>query len=160
MRRLVVLLAFLSLPAAADCINDSQIFSCQVGAKTLEICHWKGDLIYTFGPDAKPDLTIAEPLETAQFTPWPGVGSAIWEMIAFTNDGHTYEVYTSVERDPGADQTLQGGVSVVKDDTQVAELACDPGTASNSLDVIWDLKESIGQCWDFETISWQATCSN
>ena len=160
MRHLVFLVAFLPLPAAAACPSESQVFSCTIKGKALDICHWKGALIYKFGPDAKPDLTIAEPLETVQFTPWPGVGSAIWEMVAFRNEGHVYEVYTSVERDPGADQTLQGAVNVIKDETMIAELRCDPGTASNSLEVIWDLKEAIGQCWEFDSQSWQTTCNN
>jgi hypothetical protein len=159
MRHLALILAVLPVSALA-CQNDSDVFSCQVGKKVLEICHWKGALIYSFGAPGTPDLTIAQPLETAEYTPWPGVGSAIWEMVTFQNQGHVYEVVTSVDRDPGGDQTLQGGVFVTKDEALVAEVRCDPGTASNALDVIWELKESIGQCWDFETISWQTTCSN
>lgn len=160
MRQLAFLLAFLPLPAAADCLPGGTVFSCQMGGKTLEICNETDVLIYNFGPPGAPELIIAEPLETVTFTPWPGVGSAIWEMVTFQNEGHVYEVVTSVDRDPGGDQTLQGGVYVTKDDTMIAELYCDPGTASNALDVLWDLKESIGQCWDFETTSWQTTCSN
>lgn len=157
--RAAVLLLLLSAPAQAACQNDSQVFSCQIKGKTLDICHWKGALIYTFGPDAKPDLTIAEPLETVEFTPWPGIGGSIWETVAFRNEGYSYEVFTSVERDPDAVQGLQGGVTVIKDGAVVADLACDPGTPSNSLDVIFDLKESIGQCWDFDSRSWQTTCN-
>ena len=159
MRHLALLLAVLPVPALA-CQNDAEVFSCKVGKKVLEICHWKGALIYSYGTPGKPDLTIAEPLETARYTPWPGVGSSIWEAVAFENAGHVYEVVTSVDRDPGGDQSLQGGVYVTRNETLVAEVRCDPGTASNSLEVIWDLKESIGQCWDFDSQSWQTSCSN
>jgi hypothetical protein len=159
MRHLALLLAVLPFPALA-CQNDSEVFSCQVGKKVLEICHWKGALIYSFGGKGNPDLTIAEPLETVEFTPWPGIGGSIWETVAFPNKGYTYEVWTSVERDPEATTGLEGGVNVLQGDNVVANLTCDPGTASNSLDVIFALKESIGQCWDFDSQSWQTACSN
>ena len=67
---------------------------------------------------------------------------------------------TSVDRDPGGDGTLQGVVSVTQNEAMVAELKCDPGSASNSLDVVWDLKESIGQRWKFASQSWRYTCNN
>lgn len=156
---LALLLTLLPLPAAAGCANDSEVFSCTIKGKPLQICHWKGALIYNCGPVAAPELSIAEPLETALYSPWPGVGSAIWESVAFPNKGYAYEVWTSVERDPEATTGLMGGVNVLQGDGLVAQLDCDPGTPSNSLDVIWDLKESIGQCWDFDSQSWQRGCN-
>lgn len=158
MRALPLLLTLLPLPAAAACPNDSEIFSCRVEGKPLQICHWKGALIYNYGPEAAPELSLAEPLESITFTPWPGVGGAIWESLAFPNEGYTYEVWTSIERDPEATTGLQGGVNVLQGESLVAKLTCDPGTASNSLDLIWRLKESIGQCWDFDSQSWQRGC--
>jgi hypothetical protein len=157
--RLILALALLAAPANAACQNDTEVFSCRIGQKTLEICHWKGALIYKFGPEAKPDLTIAEPLETALYTPWPGIGSSIWETVAFPNQGYTYEVWTAVERDPEATTGLEGGVTVLQGESIVAQLACDPGTPSNPLDMIFGLKESIGQCWDFDSRSWQTACN-
>jgi hypothetical protein len=156
---LAVLVVFLPLVAQAECQNDAQVFSCKVGKKTLQICHWKGALIYQFGPKDKWELSIAEPLETIDFTPWPGIGRYIWETVAFRNEGYTYEVRTSAERGPDATDGLQGGVHVLQGDATVAEVTCDPGTPSNSLDVIYDLKESIGQCWDFDTRRWQTACN-
>ena len=158
--RAALLLALLAAPANAACQNDSEVFSCTIKGKPLEICHWKGALIYNYGPKAKPELSIAEPLETVTFTPWPGVSSSIWETVAFQNKGYTYEVWTSVERDPEATSGRSGGVRVMQGDKTVAELDCDAGTASNSLDVIYDLKEGIGQCWEFETQSWKTSCNN
>jgi hypothetical protein len=159
MRNLILALALVAAgPTWATCQNDSQIFSCQVGTKTLQICHWKGALIYQYGPEDNWELSIAEPLETIEFTPWPGIGGDIWELVAFQNNGYVYEVGTSVERNPEATTGLQGGVNVFKGDTLVTELTCDPGTASNSLDVIFDLKESVGQCWDFDSKTWQTDC--
>lgn len=158
MRALALFLALLPLPAAAACQNDTEVFSCSIGAKRVQICHWKGALIYSFGSEGMPELSIAEPLETVAYTPWPGVGSAIWETVTFPNSGYAYEVWTSAERDPEATTGLQGGVNVMQGDSIVAQLTCDPGTASNSLDAIYALKESIGQCWDFESRTWTSFC--
>lgn len=160
MRRLALLLAVLPLPAAADCSPGETVFSCQMGAKALEICNETDTLIYRFGPEAAPEMLIAEPLESVNFTPWPGVSSNIWETVAFFNEGYTYEVWTAVERDPEVTTGQQGGVRVLIGDEMVADLECDPGTPSNSLDVIWDLKEGVGMCWDFGNQSWQYTCEN
>lgn len=160
MRRIACLLAVLPQPAMADCPTGGQVFSCQIGAKALEICHVGNDLTYAFGPKGAPELTITESLKTVNFTPWPGVGSNIWETVIFVTDDHAYEVWTSVARDPEASDGLQGGVRVLNGEELVAELTCDPGTASNALDVIWDLKESVGMCWDFASISWKTVCNN
>jgi len=160
MRCIAVLLSVLPLPAIADCPAGGQVFSCQVGAKALEICHVGDDLTYAFGPRGAPELTITEPLKTVNFAPWPGVGSNIWEAVIFVNDDYAYEVWTSVAREPEATKGLQGGVRVLNGEEMVAELTCDQGTASNALDVIWDLKESVGMCWEFASISWKTSCNN
>ena len=89
--RAALLLALLATPASATCQGD-EAFSCQIGKKTLEVCYWKGALIYSYGREGKPELTIAEPLETAAYTPWPGIGRAIWDTVSFQNEGNTYEV--------------------------------------------------------------------
>ena len=150
--RAALLLAVLAAPAHAACQGDMG-FSCQIGTKSLDVCYWKGMLTYLYGPDGKPELAISEPFETVAFTPWPGISSSLWETVAFQNDGYTYEVWTSVERDPESTEPRSGGVRVMQGQTTVAELDCDPGTAT-SMDVLYDLKDGIGQCWDMESQSW------
>lgn len=150
--RAALLLVVLAAPAHAACQGD-EAFSCQIGAKTLEICYWKGMLTYRFGPEGKPELMLNEPLETVAFTPWPGIGSSLWETVAFRNEGYIYEVWTSVERDPEATEPRAGGVRVMQGTDTVAELACDRGTAT-PMDTLYDLKDGIGQCWDMEAQSW------
>jgi hypothetical protein len=150
--RAALLLALLAAPAHAACQGD-EAFSCQIGKKTLEVCYWKGMLTYAYGPKGKPELFLNEPLETVAFTPWPGIGSSLWETVAFQNDGYTYEVWTSVERDPEATEPRSGGVRVMQGDATVAELTCDPGTAT-PMDALYDLKDGIGQCWNMETRTW------
>lgn len=154
--RAALLLLTLASPAQAACQGDTA-FSCQIGTKTLEVCYWRGSLIYAFGPDNAPELTIAQPLETAAYTPWPGVGRAIWESVAFQNQGTTYEVWSSFDR---LDETavLEGGVHVLEGDTLLATLTCNTGSVAPTLFAISDLKAGIGQCWDFDTQAWTTAC--
>lgn len=160
MRRIAVLIALLPFPAAADCAGGEEVFTCQIGEKHLEICHVGDDLTYAFGPQGNPDLRISESLTTVSFTPWPGVGSAIWESVAFVNDGYAYEVWTSQERNGEENTPLEGGINVLNGEDLVAELRCDADTASQPLEGVWDLKESVGLCWEFSSFSWKTTCDN
>lgn len=154
--RAALLFALLATPASAACPGGT-VFSCRIGAKVLEVCHAADALTYVFGREGKPELTLSQPLETAAYTPWPGIGRAIWDSLAFSNDGITYEVWTSVERMDEAAQ-LEGGVNVIEGETHLASLTCDPGTPSQSLDVIYELKSEIGQCWDFDAKAWTRSC--
>lgn len=150
--RATLLLALLAAPANAACQGD-EAFSCEIGKKTLEICYWKGMLTYAYGPEGKPELFLNERLETVAFTPWPGIGSSIWDTVAFQNAGTTYEVWTSVERDPEATEPRTGGVRVLQDNKTLAELTCNRGSAT-PMDGISDLKAGIGQCWNMEAQTW------
>ena len=156
----VLLLTLLPLPAFADCAGGEEVFTCQIGAKSLEICHQGTDLTYAFGPKGTPDLALTESLTTVNFTPWPGAGGAIWDTLAFQNDGYTYEVWAEQERTGEDDAPLLAGISVLKGEERVAELSCDPGTPSQLLEGIWDLKESVGLCWEFSSYSWKIACDN
>ncbi|MDP3194900.1 hypothetical protein [Tabrizicola sp.] len=152
MRTALLLALLAAAPAHAACQGD-EAFSCQIGTKTLEVCYWKGMLTYAYGPQGKPELFLNERLETVDFTPWPGIGSSMWETVVFQNDGYTYEVWTSVERDPEATEPRSGGVRVLKGDAIVAELSCNRGTAT-PMDGLNDLKAGIGQCWDMDSRTW------
>jgi hypothetical protein len=158
MRSLFLALTLLAAPAHAACQPDGEIFSCQIGKKTLEVCHEGGALVYRFGPKGKAELTLSEPLETVTFNPWPGIGRYIWESIDFKNGDFIYRVYTSVERGPDATTGLIGSVTVYEGETELAYLACDDGTPTNSLDRVYDLKQSVGQCWDYASETWISTC--
>ena len=156
--RAALLLLALATPAQAACPNESEIFSCTIDGKPLQLCHWKGALIYNYGPVEKPELSLSQPLQTIHFTPWPGVSGTIWESVIFPNQDYAYEVWTSIDRDPQATTGLQGGINVLQGDSLVAQLLCDRGTPSQSLDVIYGLKQSIGQCWDYDSQSWTNIC--
>lgn len=154
--RAALLLFLLTAPAHAACPGDT-VSSCRIGAKVLEVCHAEGALTYAFGPEGRPELTIAQPLDTAAYTPWPGIGRAIWDSLTFTNQGTTYEVWTSFDRMDEAAQ-LEGGVNLLEGETVLATLACDRGSVSTSLDMVSELKAGIGQCWDFDAKVWTSSC--
>lgn len=155
--RTALVLVLLASPLHAAC-QDEEVFSCQIGAKRVEVCASQGVITYRFGPEGKPELTLSEPLETIAFTPWPGIGSGLWETVAFRNDGYTYEIGTSVERDPDSTEPRAGGVRVMQGDVALAELTCDRGTAT-PMDLLYDLKDGIGQCWDMEAQAWGDACN-
>ena len=158
--RIALAFAVLAAPAAADCLPEGGVFACQIGDKRLEICHETEIITYSFGPPGQPEMMITEPMESVDFLPWPGVSNSIWETVTFTNDGYGYEVWTAQERTAEEDSPLEAGVRVMQGDTLVAELTCDPGTPSNSLEMIWDLKEAVGMCWEFSSQSWKTACDN
>jgi hypothetical protein len=154
--RAAILLAFLAAsvsgPTFAACQGEA-VFSCPIGKKTLAICHAKGLLTYSFGRIGKPELTISEPLETVAYTPWPGIGRAIWDAVAFENEGVTYEVWSSFDKmDENA--VLEGGINVMQGDKTLASLTCDKGSVERGLETISDLKAGIGQCWNYDSRTW------
>jgi hypothetical protein len=157
--RAALLLALLPLPAFADCAPDEALFHCQIGRKTLQVCAAGDRLTYDFGPAGKPELSLSVRLAEADFTPWPGIGRTIWDEIAFYNDGATYRVWVALEKqlDPEEPEPeLQGGVHVSRGGADLANLTCNPGSVLSLLDTIHDLKTGIGQCYDRESLRWQA----
>ena len=155
--RAALLLILLAAPAHAACPGDT-VFSCPIGKKTLDICHSNDLLTYQFGAKGKPELIISEPLETVAYTPWLGIGRAIWDSVAFENEGVTYEVWSSFDKmDESA--VLEGGINVMEGDKTLATLTCNKGSVGMALDTISELKAGIGQCWDFETRAWTTACN-
>jgi hypothetical protein len=151
--RAALILALLAATSASAACQGDEAFSCKIGQKTLEVCYWKGMLTYSYGRDGKPELILTEPLETVAYTPWPGLGRAIWDTVAFRNAGVTYEVWTSFDKmDENA--VLEGGVYVMEGETMLASPTCDRGSVAHGLDTISFMKAGIGQCWEPETQSW------
>lgn len=69
MRALTILVTPLPLPAAAACQTESKSFSCTFEGKLVQLFDWNGALIDNFRPTKKPELRVAEPLETVAYTP-------------------------------------------------------------------------------------------
>lgn len=156
MRALFLIL--LPLPAMAQCPQQTFV-SCPVGGGDwLEVCIGGGGFTYAFGPRQAPELALAVPMAAGTVTPWPGVGSAIWSSVGFPNGGYTYEVWSSVDRNPDAPNP-QGGVNVLRGDDLLAQFTCEPGTVSTPAFTLEDAMAGAGFCWDLETRAWlQGQC--
>lgn len=149
--RASLLLAVLATPANA--CQEETGFSCSLGEKVLEVCLWQGDLIDSHGRVGLPELTIAAPLDTVDYSPWPGIGRAIWVTVTFLNEGIAHDVRTSVDKMDKA-AALEGGVNVLKVEAMPASLTCDPGRATHGLEGISGMKAAIGEYRDFDNRSW------
>ncbi|MGL4234572.1 hypothetical protein [Tabrizicola sp.] len=133
MRHLALLVTLLAAaPAHAACKADLEVFSCKIGKKTVEVCYWKDNLTYSYGTASKTEMFLTNGI----FTPWPGIGSSIWQSVAFSNKGYTYEVWSSVERNPATTKGVQAGVNVLKGGNLQAQLNCTPGTLRENFDLI------------------------
>jgi len=154
MHRLALLLAVLPLPALA-CPQGESLLSCPIGKKDLTVCLTDGAVSYSFGPKAAPELTLSSAISDAAYTPWPGVGSAMWDTLAFANKDITYEVWTSVERDPDSLRGYQGGVNVLRGETVLAQLTCAEGSVKGDMYAVFEAKEAAGQCWNHGDQTWQ-----
>lgn len=154
--RHIALLGLLTLtPAWADCAGEV-IFACKIKTKTLELCLTADALRYTFGK-GQPDLTITTPLPQLDYTPWNGIGRSMWEAVRFENRGVTYEVWSSIdklmdENDPAP--IWSGGVIVSRGDATLAQLVCTTPPEPPFIDVLYDAKTAVGQCWNFDRRAW------
>ncbi|MBW7922507.1 MAG: hypothetical protein H3C51_10445 [Rubellimicrobium sp.] len=140
------------LPAAAECAPGGLVFSCQIGAKVLELCRKADNITYSFGPPGAPELRLSAPLVTLDYEPWPGIGSSVWEQVTFGNGGYSYTVWTRTDRNFDG---LNAGIEVSRGASSVASLYCDAGSASNQLyDTLYAMKESVGLCWGGPNDGW------
>ncbi len=119
----------------------------------------EGDADLPVRPRGAPELALNATFADADFTPWPGIGRTMWNELAFHNDGVTYTVWSSLEKQLEENQPepqVEGGVHVTQGDAELASLTCNPGSVRAALDTIWDIKTMIGQCWNYEANRWQA----
>jgi hypothetical protein len=153
--------------AVAACLPQEQTFmTCTIASngKALSVCFDPDRVHYRFGPqDQPPELALSVSMADIAYTPWPGVGRAIWESVAFPNNGYVYQVFAGFDRmiqpdDP--ENPAFGGVHVLRDDQIIAELRCAP----DALDFTWgeDLfqaKQAAGLTYDMTTQSWVAAAA-
>ncbi len=130
----------------------------------MQVCYDAGAAHYSYGPRGGPaELALSESYDTLGYTPWPGVGRAIWEAVTFTNGQYTYMVSGGVDRMFGDEVDTDnpypqfGSVTVSKGDDFLAEFTCDRATTSFSWsDNLFDYKEAAGFEWDDRDSSWKA----
>ena len=140
--------------------------SCMIenSTKELSVCFTTETAFYRFGPVGEtPELELVEPVETLNYTPWPGVGRSIWESVQFHNAEYSYEVAAGFER-PWGEEVYEdvpernfGGVVVRRNGKELTDLSCD----RRSVDFTWtedlsDAKRLWGYNWDTHNRVWVA----
>ncbi len=168
MRVLITVLALSAGAANAKCPAGQAVFiSCQIEARktVVKVCLGADRATYSYGPQGgPPELTLSEPLVSLGYTPWPGVGRAIWEDVTFTNGAYSYTVFGGFDRMFGDETEADhptphfGGVTVRQDDRIIAELTCDRRMTDYGAfggDPIYEAKTAAGQEWDDRAQIWR-----
>ncbi len=169
MRILVASLALLIIPQTtfAECATPEDTFlSCTFsnGKKAVDVCVDGDMLTYRFGRIGKaPDLALSVPVVDADYTPWPGIGRAIWETVTFQNGKTSYVVAGVIDRQFSDDEKdevqaeISGLIDVNEGEETLATLECDAGSVEFAYGgSIYDAKTAAGQCYNLEEQRWES----
>ena len=69
------------------------------------------------------------------------------------NGAYSYEVYSSIERNPENPQ-VRGGVEVFQNGQPVASVQCDAGSVVTNIDALYEMREAAGLCYDPSSFGW------
>jgi len=118
------------------------LFHCKIQGSSREvtICDLpNGQYLYRYGkPGQAPELEIQSKQEDVVYTPWNGVGSAIWARLGFRNKGYFYDVGRSIQK--GGESQPEGFLDIYEpgNDTPIGTKQCQTGTVQGDLDGLWD----------------------
>jgi hypothetical protein len=165
---IALLTIFATAPMAfAECTTPQDTFlSCTFsnGRKAVDVCVEGGNMTYRFGPVGKvPDLVLSVPVVDVDYTPWPGIGRAIWETVTFQNGKTSYVVAGVIERrfseeeNDEPESAISGLINVVEGEETLATLDCDAGSVVFAYGgSIYDAKTAAGQCYNLEEQQWES----
>ena len=120
-------LLLMNLHAAAQTSPATHIlFYCKTdNQKSISVFKQGANLIYQYGMDLdKPELHLVHPEKSVEQQPWAGVGNSYWNYLTFKNQGYSYSIGSSHNRNEG--KLESAGVSVSKDGKSVARIDCKP----------------------------------
>ncbi|MFN3663460.1 hypothetical protein [Yoonia sp.] len=154
--------------AQAACLTTEHTFmSCRIADSedVLRVCFDGTNIFYRYGPaDQPPALALSESVASVAYTPWPGIGRAIWESVSFTNAGYVYEAFAGFDRmlakdaDDGMEVQPFGGVHVIRDGDITATRTCAADAVRFGWDsALFDAKTALGLIWDVSNHTWLAT---
>jgi hypothetical protein len=157
-----IILAAMSGPVFATCPASTQtVLSCTMsnGKKVLDVCQDGDFASYAFGKRGqRADMRLKVSIGVLEYTPWNGIGRAIYEQVIFRNRDVSYVVWSAFERDPGVVDPLRAGIRVEdRNENSLAELRCDAGSIRAGIDSLYAAKERWNMCWSYEQFNWQ-TC--
>lgn len=143
-------------PMPASACTDGVLFSCPIGENQLAVCTQDDTATYSFGPYGQPELELTEPYITLNYHPWVGIGRWQHNWVSFTNGEYEYVVSAARDRlDEERLELCEVTVTVLRDDEQLASLACETTFAENVLSPLRWGKVRAGLCWSREHWRWQ-----
>ena len=117
-------------------IDGSERFVCTFknGQKAVEVCDafWLDDDHATYGffiPGQETEMDITQDMTTMVYQPWNGMGNPPWASVTFRAPNSAYAYTVWYEGD-------DGGITVQKNDEDIATLNCDPGSLTHDLDAL------------------------
>lgn len=140
----VVLFAVSTAQAGPNCgaFKGEVLFHCKIqgSSRQITICDVPNEqYLYQYGkPGQPPELQIQSSQKDVVYTPWNGVGNAIWARLGFRNKGYLYDVGRSIEK--GGQSPPEGFLDIYEpgNDTPIATKQCQTGTVQGDLDGLWD----------------------
>ncbi len=153
----ISVLAVCTLAATARTASsfDETIQSCtfEGGRNTVLICLDDGLVTYDYGPTGgPPELSLSVPIEDADYRPWPGTGSTVWEMVTFYDEAYAYRVAAGFHNLRAGEDTprpLFGSIDVTYEGDPIAVLECDAGSVQWGYGNggLHGAKTAAGLCW-------------
>lgn len=144
----------LTSAAAASC-TEEPFLTCTTGSKTLSLCLGDWTANYSFGPAGSPELVLTRPISEVDYIGWNGFGRYPTDQVVFRNHSYSYVITSGYDRHEDGDRPYEVAILVERDDRIVTSLSCRETFEDDPLDVIWNAKESVGQCWRIETRDWK-----
>ena len=137
---LVVLPLLFISNAYAQCTGGKTIFSCTTTkGKQIEVCDMGKTINYSFGKkQAKPEIVVQAPRETASTYQWSGVGRTMSYAVDIPNGKTSYSIFWGVDRMTEA-HSIEAGVNVLNNGNLVATVNCVEKGIINNLEGV-DLK--------------------
>ena len=99
-------------------------------------------------------IVASEPLATADYQPWNGIGSTDSAVVTFEADGRKFDVATGRDTMDEATRELWS-VSVWQDTDDDHGSECTNTFAADVLTTLWDQKMLIEQCWSRSEWVWK-----
>ena len=163
--RLAFALSLFCGGAQAACLAGEQTFmACGIAGRgdRLGVCFDADTVFYRYGPaDGPAELELSVGIESVAYTPWPGIGRAIWESVSFANADYTYEAFAGFDRmladeaNDGMDVAAFGGVHVLRNDEIIATRTCAGDSVAFGWDsALFEAKSALGQSWDIGNRQW------
>ncbi len=147
----------------ADCVGSDPLFLCTFknGKKSVELCLGGGLINYSYGPNGgQPELALSLKVTDVDYIPWAGIGRYVGETVIVPNNGYSYEISYSFDRnDPN--RPTEGGINVFQGVEQIATLTCDTDSISASdFYPLFQAREAAGLFYCIETGDWGTRCGS